>query len=289
MRASWGVGTAARGFGRGRSRQGDAELELGQPPRPPRRRLGRDVVGVQRRVQAQPVERGDQAPGHVLGVRAAPAVLAIAVGQHAGEHGAPAALELLERAAQLLGVHRLAPRVDPHPPHVAVGPGLEVEVGGQARGRIGVAARDRLQLVEVRAGGGREGLGDDVVARVEVVVEQPQAGARLAGDRPDRRLGEAAALDDAPGRVDQLGAAAVGPADPRDARRGLGPAHPVGTCSGVATGAAGTASSAASTRRWRGGRCTDTGSPCSCSSCSSSLETSALTSVPLARRTRTSW
>ena len=46
---------------------------------------------------------------------------------------------------------------------VAVGPGLEVEVGGQARGRIVVAARDRLQLVEIRAGGGRERLGDDVV------------------------------------------------------------------------------------------------------------------------------
>jgi hypothetical protein len=116
---------AARGRGLGRSGQHHAELELDQPPRPSRRVLGRDVVGVQRGVQPQPVERRNQPPRGVLGVTAAPAAAAVAVGQDAGEHGAPAALELLEGAAQLRGVHRLAPGVDPHPPHLAVGPGLE--------------------------------------------------------------------------------------------------------------------------------------------------------------------
>ena len=72
----------------------------------------------------------------------------------------------------------------------------------------------------VRAGGRGEGLGDHVVARVEVVVEQPEAGPRLAGDGADGGLGEAAALDDAPRSLDQLSPTVVGPSGPRGARRG---------------------------------------------------------------------
>ena len=231
------VGRRDRGAGSasGAARQGDAELELGQPPRPARRRLGRDVVAVQRRVQARSRRARRRGARRRPRVRAAPAA--------AGGRRRPARRRARRasraRTARACGAaSRCAP---PRPTRRSTSARRRGRPRPRGRGRPparagGSSWRREIasQLVEVGAGGGREGLGDDVVARVEVVVQQAQARARLAGDRADRRLGEAAALDDAPGRVDQLGTAAVGPAGPRDARRGLGSAHPVGTCSGAA-------------------------------------------------------
>jgi hypothetical protein len=163
------------------------------------------------------------------------------------------------RRAQRFGVHSLAPGVDPHTPGLAIVPVVEVEHGREAIGRVVVAARGLLERAEVLARRGRERLGDDVVARGEVVVEQPEAGPGLGGDRPHRRLGEAAPLDHSARGLDELGAPAV---LARRARRGRQLAHAAGTGS-AAAGADGTAASAASTRRCRAGRYAQTGSPCS--------------------------
>src|SRR4029079_2528243 len=133
-----------------------------------------------------------------------------------------------------------------------------IKVGGELVARVGVAARDLLELQQLLAGGGREGLGGDVVAGGEVVVEQPDTGAGSARDLPHRRLGEPPSADDLARGVDQLGASAIGPAWSRGARRGLWPRHAAGTCSTAAVvWAAGTAASAASTRRCLGGMCTE--------------------------------
>ena len=264
MRASWGRGAGPTGVGCGRPGQRDAQLQLGEAPGPGGRRGGRHHAGVQRDVHADAVQRRAQAPGHVLGVGAAPVALAVAFGQHVGQHRPPSMVERLERGAQGLGVHRLAPRVDPHAPAVAVGPSLQVQVGGQALGRVGVAVRDLLELVELLAGQLGERLGDDVVLGPEVVVQQAQAGSRLAGDLAHGRVGEPAPADHAPGGVEQLRAPRVRPGR---ARGGAGAAHPAATCSpsvgaagATAAGVpAGTASSRLRTRRWRAGRCTRDG------------------------------
>ena len=182
MRASWGVGAAAGGVGRRRARAASRRARArpaGAPtraaPRARRRRGAASCAGRSRRAR-RPAARG------VLGVRrSASSRWRSPSARTLGQHGAPAALELLERVAQLLGVHRLAPRVDPHPPHLAVGPRLEVEVGGE-RGRRGSSWRREIASSSSRSARAAAAKASATTSslRVEVVVEQPEAGARLA-------------------------------------------------------------------------------------------------------------
>ena len=190
------------------------------------------------------------------GISALPAALAHAVGEHLGQHRAPADVEAPERVAHQRRVHGLAPGVDPQPPRRHVRPLGLVEVGGEPLGRVLEPARDRLQRRQILARGGRERLGDDLVLGAEVVVQQPQRGARLARDR--RR----------PSRPRSRRGRSRGAPRPTSSSRRLMVPAPAG-------------SSPAGAR--------DTGSPDAGSSAVPSLGTSQRISAPLASRTRTSW
>ena len=99
-------------------------------------------------------------------------------------------------------VHRLAPGVEPQPSSSRVAPvGRRRGTRPAARPRGSGRARDRLQLGQLARGrSASNASATHLVLRAEVVVEEPEAGARLARDLADRRAREAVAPRSRAGR-----------------------------------------------------------------------------------------
>ena len=183
----------------------DAELQ-GRPAAD----VGQELVAVEdplvdRELHAETVEQAGETPCRRHGVLAHELTRLDAAHDDGVQAGPPGTVQILADAAHHRAPQRLAPAIDPEHPRRLAGFG---HVERQHRVQLGQGRRRLLQQ-ELEAGdvplrGVAQGLREEELLRLEVVVDEAGRDAEPAGDVRDARGGEAPLDDDLAGGLEDL-------------------------------------------------------------------------------------